>query len=95
VQNAERVGAYLGQRLEALASDPRVPAAAQARGKGLLRGLALAKSADPAATLAKTREAGVLLSLAGGNVLRFSPPLCVTAEEIDEGIRAVTAALKL
>jgi acetylornithine/N-succinyldiaminopimelate aminotransferase len=93
VQNAERVGAYLGQRLEALASDPSVPAAAQARGKGLLRGLALAKSADPAATLAKAREAGVLLSLAGGNVLRFSPPLCVTAEEIDEGIRAVTAAL--
>ena len=44
---------------------------------------------SPAATLARVREHGVLLSLAGGNVLRFTPPLCVTPSEIDEGVAVV------
>lgn len=94
VENAERVGAHLGRGLEALAADQSVPAAVQARGRGLLRGIALAQGVDPSATLAKAREAGVLLSLAGGNVLRFTPPLCVTTKEIDEGLKAVASALK-
>jgi acetylornithine/N-succinyldiaminopimelate aminotransferase len=94
VANAERVGAHLGRRLSEVAADPTIPAAAGARGRGLLRGLALAKGVDPSATLAKIRDAGVLLSIAGGVVLRFSPPLCVTATEVDEAVDAVIAALK-
>jgi acetylornithine/N-succinyldiaminopimelate aminotransferase len=94
VENAERVGAHLGRGLEALAADKSVPAAVQARGRGLLRGIALAQGVDPAATLAKVRDTGALLSLAGGNVLRFTPPLCVTTHEIDEGLKAVASAMK-
>ncbi len=93
VQNAESAGAHLGRRLEALAADEAVPAAAGARGLGLLRGVVLAENIDPAATVQRIREAGVLLSLAGGNVLRFSPPLCVSTAEVDEAVERVRPVL--
>jgi len=94
VKNAEVVGAHLGGRLEALAADASIPAAAAARGSGLLRGIAVAESYDPAPIVADIRAKGVLLSIAGGNVLRISPPLCVTAGQIDEGLAVVEAALR-
>ncbi len=94
VENAERVGVHLGRRLDALAADSATPAAVEARGLGLLRGIAVADAYDPAPIIADVRRRGVLLSIAGGNVLRFSPPLCVTAAEIDEGVAVVEAALK-
>ena len=43
--------------------------------------------------LEKIRDAGVLLSIAGGNVLRFSPPLCINTEELDEGVDVVESVL--
>jgi acetylornithine/N-succinyldiaminopimelate aminotransferase len=63
------------------------------RGRGLLRGLLLAPGLDPRAVLGVTREHGVLLTAAGTNVLRFTPPLVVTEAEIDEGLERVGAAL--
>jgi len=71
-----------------------VDAVADARGLGLLRGLRLAEGVDPAATLARVREQGVLLSIAGPNVLRFTPPLCVTRNEIDESVAIVQKVLE-
>lgn len=94
VKNAEVVGVHLGNALAALAADPALPAAAEARGIGLLRGLAIAESYEPGSIVADLRERGVLVSIAGGNVLRFSPPLCITAGEIDEGLRALEVALR-
>lgn len=94
IENAERVGKHLGERLQAMADDPAIPAAAGARGRGLLRGIVLAETVDPAMTVQKIREAGVLLSLAGGNVLRFSPPLCVSQTEIDEAADHVIPVLR-
>jgi len=35
----------------------------------------------------------VLLSVAGGNVVRFAPPFVVTDAELDEGVAALDAAL--
>lgn len=94
VNNAARVGAHLNARLSSLASDAAVPVAVTARGRGLLQGLVLGGGADPAKVLATIREAGVLLSLAGGNVLRFSPPLCIREHEIDEAMTTVEKALR-
>jgi acetylornithine/succinyldiaminopimelate/putrescine aminotransferase len=94
VENAERQGAYLGQRLAAFVADPSLPAAAEARGLGLLRGLAVAQGFDSAALLADLRARGVLLSIAGGDVLRFSPPLTITQAELDEALASVEAALR-
>jgi 4-aminobutyrate aminotransferase-like enzyme len=43
--------------------------------------------------LARIREAGVLLTIAGGRALRFSPPLTVTNDELTEGLDIVDSAL--
>lgn len=95
VGRAARTGAYLAQRLGQLAADDTVVHAAAARGRGLLQGIVLAASADPGAVLGAIRERGVLLTLAGGNVLRFSPPLVVTEAELDEGLAVVKEVLSL
>jgi acetylornithine/N-succinyldiaminopimelate aminotransferase len=68
--------------------------AVEARGRGLLRGIVLAKSVDPAAMLAKVRDQGVLATLAGGNVLRISPALTITAAELEEGMKLVAEAFR-
>jgi predicted acetylornithine/succinylornithine family transaminase len=94
VARAGSVGAYLGERLAALAADVTLPAACEARGRGLLRGLRVSPGYDPLAILAQIRAGGVLLSIAGGDVLRFSPSLLVTREELDEGLAVVERVLR-
>jgi acetylornithine/N-succinyldiaminopimelate aminotransferase len=92
IQAAAENGAYLGRRLAELsAKHPR--STAGERGLGLLRGIILAAGIDTRTILNATRERGVLLTIAGANVLRFSPPLIVTQAELDEGVSLVDAAL--
>lgn len=62
------------------------------RGRGLLRGLAL--SGDGVPVVAACRERGVLLSVAGGTVVRFAPPLLVTAAQIEKGLAVLGEALQ-
>jgi acetylornithine/N-succinyldiaminopimelate aminotransferase len=93
VHNAAAMGERLGAALSALVADASIPAAAEARGRGLLQGVRLASGVDPMGILGACRERGVLLSLAGGDVLRFTPPLNVMAEELDEGLAVVRQVL--
>jgi acetylornithine/N-succinyldiaminopimelate aminotransferase len=65
-----------------------------ARGTGLLQALTLRDAGTAGTVLARLREAGVLLTIAGGRSLRFSPPLVVTAAEIDEGVAAADKVLE-
>ena len=88
---AER-GVQLGRGLLALAAKHPSVAVGE-RGRGLLRGLVLAPGLDPRTVLGVTREHGVLLTAAGTNVLRFTPPLVITQAQIDEGLARVDAAL--
>jgi acetylornithine/N-succinyldiaminopimelate aminotransferase len=63
------------------------------RGMGYLVGLQLA--ADPAPYVAALREAGLLVPVAGGNVIRLLPPLTASADELGtcvELLRKVFAA---
>ncbi len=94
LERVNREGAHLGERLAALAADATLPAASESRGKGLLRGLRVAQGYDPLAVLAQIRAEGVLLSIAGGDVLRFSPSLLVTRDELDEGLDVVERVLR-
>ena len=84
-----------GVELERLCAEmaSRHPVVASQRGRGLLRGLVLREGVDPAAVLARVREHGVLATLAGGNVLRISPALTITAAELAEGMAQVDRAL--
>jgi acetylornithine/N-succinyldiaminopimelate aminotransferase len=85
-------GAHLGRRLARLAhKHERV--CDRARGQGLLWALGLQPHVDARDVLAKVRDAGVLLTLGGSQALRFSPPLVVTKEELDEGVEAVDRVL--
>jgi predicted acetylornithine/succinylornithine family transaminase len=83
-------GARLRHGLEALVR--KHPAKArEVRGRGLLLGLAVEGDATP--LVHKARERGVLLSVAGGTVVRFVPPFVVTDAEVDEGVAALDHAL--
>jgi predicted acetylornithine/succinylornithine family transaminase len=84
IENAQRLGEYSAARLAEL--DARLPSTAGTRGLGLLQGLVLAEDVDPAATIAAVHAAGLLLTLAGGHVIRVSPSLNVTQDELDEGL---------
>jgi acetylornithine/succinyldiaminopimelate/putrescine aminotransferase len=65
-------------------SERRRPRTRGARGRGLLQGLVL--DGDAAPVVAKAREAGLLVSVAGGNVIRFAPALVVSKAQVDEAI---------
>ncbi|MGB5681353.1 MAG: aminotransferase class III-fold pyridoxal phosphate-dependent enzyme, partial [Polyangiales bacterium] len=77
-------GEYLAARLAEI--DTRQSTTAGVRGLGLLQGLVLAGKIDPGATIAALHAAGLLLTLAGGDVIRISPALNVTRDELDEGL---------
>jgi acetylornithine/succinyldiaminopimelate/putrescine aminotransferase len=85
-------GRFLGSRLEGLAA--RFPGTVrERRGRGLLQGLQLAPEVDVPALLSALRDRRVLLTAAGGDVLRFAPPLVVSEAELTEGLESVEAVL--
>lgn len=95
VENAERVGEHMGRGLAAIASDPAIPVAVEARGLGLLRGVRLADGVDARTVLGKLRdEQRMLASIAGGSVIRLSPPLNVSAEEVDDALARLADGLR-
>ena len=99
LEHVRTVGDHLGRRLEALAQEhPGI--ALEARGRGLLRGLAVRSrspasgGADVATFVAKAREKGVLFSIAGAQTIRFAPPLIVTTAELDEACNVLGEVLR-
>lgn len=93
VDNARVMGERLGRGLEAIVE--AAPAAAEARGRGLLRGIRLADGVDARAVLGRLRdEKKMLASIAGGVVLRLAPPLDVTEAEVDEALETVGSLLR-
>ncbi|HMI94845.1 MAG TPA: aminotransferase class III-fold pyridoxal phosphate-dependent enzyme, partial [Polyangiales bacterium] len=93
IEAAARTGAHLSERLSELASR-RSAQVELARGRGLLQALVLRDGIDARAVLTGVREAGALLTIAGGQALRFTPPLIVTRAEIDEGVDILDRVLE-
>jgi acetylornithine/N-succinyldiaminopimelate aminotransferase len=92
VDRARENGAYLGERLQELVT--RHPASVESsRGLGLLQALVLRPGFDARDLLESLRAAGVLLTIAGGCALRFSPALNIEKSEIDEGVAIVDRVL--
>ena len=104
-QRAAEVGAHLGDGLRAL--QQRHPVVGEVRGKGLLWGLDLAKpgTRDPLpiakvnAVIAAAQQRGVLVGRNSGTVPRYecvvtiSPPLVITAEEVDRLVAVLDESL--
>ncbi len=63
------------------------------RGNGLLQALLLRDGIDARQVLTTLQDQGVLLTIAGGQALRFSPPLVVTSSELAEGLEKVDQVL--
>ncbi|HTX56889.1 MAG TPA: aspartate aminotransferase family protein [Candidatus Acidoferrales bacterium] len=59
------------------------------RGMGLLQALPLNERYKAADVVTALRERGLLVGTAGGNTLRFAPPLIVGEENIDEAYEAL------
>ncbi|CCX30402.1 Similar to Acetylornithine aminotransferase, mitochondrial; acc. no. Q9P3I3 [Pyronema omphalodes CBS 100304] len=62
------------------------------RGKGLILGAQLDR--DPTEIVKACRERGLLVITAGVNTLRFVPPLVITEEVIEEGMKILDKALE-
>lgn len=88
--HCQDAGAYLGSALLRLA-ERRRPKTRGARGRGLLQGLVV--EGEATAIVAKARDKGLLISAAGGNVLRFAPALTVSHSEIDEALAKLDSVL--
>lgn len=98
--NAAAQGERLLTGLRAAAAG--VPAVGEVRGKGLMLAVEFVDPADgsPSTALAakmmeETRTRGLLVGKGGlhGNAIRMAPPLTLTAEEADEGLEILRAAL--
>ncbi len=89
LDNVNRVGAYLWEKLEAFKE--KHPEVVDHRGEGLIQGLEFAKA--PGDIAAAVIKKGVILITAEHNVLRFVPPLVIREEHVDEMMRALEEAL--
>ena len=88
IERCVQAGQYLGVKLGELVD---AGLAVEARGRGLLRGVAV--KGAPAQVVAKCRDKGVLLSVAGDQVVRFAPPYLVERHQLDEAVATLRGVL--
>jgi len=93
VNAARSLGDRLAAGLRGLAA--RYPTkVSTARGRGLLQALVLADGVDARGVMTTLQNEGLMVTIAGAQALRYSPPLVVTAEEIDEALAITERVLK-
>ena len=102
VANSAKMGAYMKQRLQAMAAS--CPYLGDVRGMGLIIGLEFVKDKQtkvPAPELIKPlivdcANHGLLIGSVGmyGNVIRVAPPLGITQAEADESLDIMAGALQ-
>ncbi len=66
---------------------------ATTRGRGLLQALVLKDDVDARTVLVKLQDAGVLVTIAGGQALRVSPPLNITSAELGAALDVLERVL--
>ena len=90
MDNVRARGEQLERRLAGL--EDRSPLVAGQRGVGLLRGLVLTADIGPDVA-ARAMAHGLLVNSVRPNVIRFLPPLNVSAEEIDQAVNIIDTVL--
>ena len=91
-ERAAKMGQYLSAKLDKLAASH--PVIKEHRGMGLMRGLMLDPACKAGDIASGALSRGLLIITAGGNVLRFLPPLIITEEEIDEAVEILDGILQ-
>ena len=98
VQNAEKMGAYLRDRLNGLKE--KYPIIGEVRGMGLIQGMEIVKERkEPAPDFVAeifemTKELGLLIGKGGlyGNVIRITPALTIDRGDIDQALQIMDRA---
>ncbi|MCB9547692.1 MAG: aspartate aminotransferase family protein [Myxococcales bacterium] len=91
VGNTDRLGALLQAGLTSLEDRPGV---IMARGQGLLQGLVVdTEVLDRGAVVAEARRLGLLVTLAGYDTIRLSPPLVVGRAHVEQAVELLGAAI--
>ncbi len=101
MENACKVGGYIQDCLAEIAS--RHPCIGQVRGIGLMIGAEINSRDNPLKPDEPLRdrivdlafERGLLLLGCGKSVIRFSPPLCISTETVDEGLMIFEEAVSM
>jgi len=99
IENAARVGRYLGQRLEQIKA--RHPSVGDVRYIGLFSALEIVKDKaskapiDPLTEVFKFLKEHGLFTFVFHNILFVVPPLCITEAQLDEGLAIVERALEI
>jgi predicted acetylornithine/succinylornithine family transaminase len=86
-----RVGAYLFDRLRALAADHET-LVAEVRGAGLIAGMELRVDAAPVVQAALER--GLIVNRTSGTVVRLLPPYIITERDVDEAVGILREAFR-
>ena len=92
VANARTVGEHLLARLSEMARE--LPAVSNVRGRGLFAALDLPDKETRDRTLAACLENGLIALASGVNAVRFRPPLNLSREEAEEGVRKLARAIR-
>ena len=90
LENVKIVGKYLGEKLTELANN--CDKIAEVRGHGLMRAIEFKEDIAKDINV-KLREKGYIVGVIGTNMLRLTPPLIVTKEDIDGLIAALIEVL--
>lgn len=93
IENARQVGEHLLARLSEMARE--FPSAvSNVRGRGLFAALDLPDKQTRDRALAACLENGLIALASGVNAIRFRPPLNLSREEADEGVRKIARAIR-
>ena len=92
VQNAEELGIYFREKLKGL----RSPFVKKVRGKGLMNAVVIEHANSEAAweLCMALKDLGLLAKPTHGDKIRFTPPLVITKEQIDECTGMIEAGLR-
>ncbi len=86
LESVQKKGEYLSYLLQ--------NAGLNVRGKGLMIGTPLPENIKASDVAKKCLDRGLIVGTAGENTLRFVPPLIITQQQIEEGVRILTAVLE-
>ncbi len=85
--------AQAGARFQQRVRDLRLPQVREVRGRGVMQAVELKKPATP--VIKAMQEHGVLVLPAGGTVVRFLPSILIQDDQLEEGIHALSEAVRL
>jgi len=92
LENVKHVGTYMAKCFDELVSEKEY--ITSHRGIGLMQGLVFDEKIDLGKLIGKVIDKGLIVFSAGGNVMRFVPPLIITEKDVDDMMTILKASLK-